>query len=475
MKSISRRTLSIFTLAMINVAAIGSVKNWPVTAEYGVASIFYLILASIIFFIPVSLISAELATGWPKAGGVYAWIKEAFGHRTGFLGIWLLWIENVIWYPTVLSFIGATIAYIFQPDLANNKIYSLAMILVVFWGTTLVNLLGMRTSGWISTIGVVFGTFIPGFLIIGLGLAWYFTGQPLQITFSMSNLIPEISSVEQMVFFTGVILSLCGMEMSAVHAKDVLNPQKEYPRAILLSAIIIIGMSILGVLAIASVIPQKQISLVAGAMQAFSYFVNAYHLNWLTPFIAVLIAIGAIGSLSTWIVGPTKGLLAAAIAGDLPPFFRVVNKNGMPIRLLLVQALIVTLLSLVFLWMPSVSSAFWILSAMVSQLYLVMYLLLFAAAIKLRYKRPHVQRDYKVPGGKGGMWFVAGLGILSSIFAMIVGFFPPSQIQTGAITWYITFLLGGTLLICCTPSLILLFQKPSWKKPLKHESSGTSS
>src|SRR5258708_3943536 len=122
------RTLTVFTLAMINIAAIGSVKNWPVTAEYGFASIVYFILAAMIFFLPISLVSAELATGWPKSGGVFAWVKEAFGHRTGFLAIWLLWIENVIWYPTILSFIAATVAYIFNPSLSDNTTYTLLIV-----------------------------------------------------------------------------------------------------------------------------------------------------------------------------------------------------------------------------------------------------------------------------------------------------------------------------------------------------------
>jgi amino acid transporter len=79
-----KRVLSVFMLTMINVATIGSIKNWPVTAEYGFASVFYFLFATLIFFIPVSLVAAELATGWPKTGGVFAWVKEAFGHRTGF-------------------------------------------------------------------------------------------------------------------------------------------------------------------------------------------------------------------------------------------------------------------------------------------------------------------------------------------------------------------------------------------------------
>ena len=327
----------------------------------------------------------------------------------------------------------------------------------------------MKISGWISSFGVIFGTFIPGGLIICLGLAWYFNGNPLQISLSWDSLIPNMGSVTQIVFFTGIILSLCGMEMSAIHAKDVQNPQKGYPRAILLSGILIIGMSILGVLAIASVVPQKQISLVAGSMQAFSYFLESYHLKWMTPYIALLVAAGAFGSLSTWVIGCSKGLLAAARDGDLPPYFRAVNKEGVPTRLLFIQAIFVTILSLIFVFMPTVSSAFWILTAIVAQLYLLMYILMFAAAIKLRYKKPDVIRSYKIVGGKPMMWVVSGLGIVSSVFAFIIGFFPPAQIQTGNVLFYVLFLIIGVILACCAPSLILLFQKPHWKKQLKHE------
>jgi putative glutamate/gamma-aminobutyrate antiporter len=464
-----KRIITVFTLAMINVAAIGSVKNWPVNAEYGFASIFYFLLATVVFFLPISLITAELATGWPKSGGVFAWVKEAFGHRTGFLAIWLLWVENAFWYPTILSFLAATIAYIFNPALASSIPYTIAIILISFWVATFANLAGMKTSGIISSLGVIFGTFIPGGLIILLGLSWYAGNHPLEISFSWNSFIPNFSSVDQVVFFTGVLLSLCGMEMSAVHVRDVRDPQKNYPKAILLSALLIVGMSILGVLAIASVIPQKQISLVAGSMQAFSYFVDAYGLKWMTPYIAALIAAGAFGSLNTWVIGPTKGILAAARTGDLPPYFRAVNVKGVPARLLIVQAIFVSLLSLVFVFMPTISSAFWILTTIVAQLYLIMYILLFAAAIKLRYKRPGIDRPYKVPGGKFGIWIASGVGILSSAFALIIGFFPPAQIITGSRAFYISFLAVCIVIACLGPSIILLFQKPSWKKQLEHE------
>lgn len=456
------RTLSVFALAMINLAAIGGVKNWPLTAEFGFASLFFLLLGALVFFIPVSLVSAELATAWPKVGGIYAWVREAFGHRTGFLAIWLLWIENAIWYPTILSFIAATLAYIFDPTLAQNNGYNIAVILVAFWGMTVMNMFGMRISSIISTVGVIAGTFVPGALIIGLGYLWYISGHPLQIDMSWSTLFPDITDPRQIVFFTGVMFSFAGMEMSAVHARDVKNPQKDYPRAMLLSVVLILVLSALGVLSIAIIVPQKDIVLTAGSMQAFTKFLNFYDLAYLVPWIAALVFIGAIGSLSTWIIGPSKGLLAAAQGGDLPPVLRKVNKHGVPIPMLCAQGAIVTVLSLMFIFMPSVSSAFWLLTTLVAQVYLIMYVMMFVSAIRLRYTKANVKRAYRVPGGNFGMWVVAGIGILSAVLTFVIGFWPPDQIPTGNYHFYLSFLILGIIIVCSIPYILLLFKKPSW-------------
>ncbi len=464
-----KKTLSIFSLAMINVAAVGTVKNWPLIAESGFATVFYLILSALTFFIPMALISAELATGWPKLGGIYVWVKEAFGHRAGFLAAWLFWVENLFWYPTILSFIAASIAYIINPDLASNKTYTIIIMLSFFWATTLVNLLGMKISSAISSISVIAGSFLPGALIIGLGFAWYFGGNPLQIDLSMKSFLPDLASPEQLVVFVGILLTLSGIEMSAVHAMDVKNPQRDYPRSILLSVSLILGLSILGVLAISIVVPKETISLVAGSLQAFQYFVGVYHLGWLTPYIAFLIAVGAVGSMSTWIVGPTKSLLAAAKYGDLPPLFRKVNKHGMPHTLLITQAIIVSCLSLAFLLMPTINSAYWMISVIVIQLYLIMYFLMVGAAIRLRYSRPNVPRAYKIPGGNAGMWIIGTLGFLSSLCALIIGFFRPTQIAQENYFFYVCCLSLAIIGACLAPIVILFFQKPHWKQLLKHE------
>lgn len=458
-----RRVLNAFMLAMINVAAICSIKNWSINAEYGFASLFFLVVAALCFFIPVSLVSAELATGWPESGGVFVWIKEAFGHRLGFLSMWYLWMTNIPWYPTILSFISGAVAFIIDPELANNKFYTVGMILFLFWTATFLNLRGMKTSGWISSIGVILGTVIPGFLIIGLGAFWAASGNPMHIQFTWEHLIPNFTHLDQFVLLTGIMLSFAGMEMSAIHAKEVENPQKNYPKAILLSTILIIFLSSFGTLAIAMVIPQGAISLVSGGLDAFSCFFKAYHLGMLVPAIAFCVAVGSYGQMSTWIVGPAKGLLAAAREGDLPALFHKVNARGMPKPLLIFQAIVVSVIGLIFLIMPSVSSSFWILIALTAQFYVILYIFMFAAAIRLRYTRAHVKRVYKIPGGNIGMWIVAGLGIVTSVFTLAMGFIPPSQLDVGSVFFYESFLIIGLVFSTLVPFIILLFKKRNWK------------
>jgi putative glutamate/gamma-aminobutyrate antiporter len=467
----NRKVLGVFTLAMINVCAIASLKNFPMMAEYGWTLIFYLIVVAATFFIPGGLVSAELAAGWPPKGpgGVYIWVRIALGERWGFLAIWLQWVENVVWFPTILSFSAATLAYIINPALAENKFYTLFIIIIVFWGATILNLRGMKLSGLISNVGAIAGTIVPGALIIFLGIFWLATGRSSEITLSARTLIPNLGDLSQLVLLTGILLAFTGIEMSAVHRNSVKNPDRNFPRAIFLSTIIILAITAAGSLSVAIVVPQEKISLVAGVMEAFEYFFHVYHLDWLTPILALLIAAGGFAMVSTWIVGPTKGLFSTAEHGDLPPVFQKVNKQGMPVTVLIIQAVVLTIFSLVFLFMPSVSSSYWILTVLTAQIYLIMYVLLFLSAIVLRYKAPDTPRGYRVPGGNFGMWLVAGIGVLASGFGIVMGFIPPSQLKSGSILFYEVFLGSGVIVLACPPLIIYQFRKKSWRAKVKIE------
>lgn len=448
------KVLSVFGLVMINVIAVDSIRTLPISAEYGFSAVFYYLLAGLVFFLPTALVSAELASAWPETGGIYVWVREAFGKKYGFITIWLQWFYNICWYPTIMSLIAGTIAYVISPSLINDRAYMLAMVLVFFWGATLLNMKGMKASSRLSNFSAIGGTLIPMVFIIILGAAWMVFGKPLSIQFTFSTLIPNLSNIHNLVLLTAVLYGLVGMEMSAVHAKEVKNPQRDYPRALFFSTIIILASLIFASLAVAIVVPQSKLNLVAGVLQAFSYFFTAFHMQWLMPVLAVLIVIGAIGGVSAWILGPAKGLLVASRDGSLPKILQRTNKENVPVGVLLLQGVIFTALSMAFILMPSVNSAFWLLTDITAILALIVYLFMFSAAIYLRFKYPDVERAFKIPGGKLGVIIVAGAGFLSSAFAIIIGFLPPAQIKVGSVFKYELLLIVGVVIACVLPLYI---------------------
>ncbi|MCB2226131.1 MAG: APC family permease [Desulfarculaceae bacterium] len=456
-----RRTLGIFTLAMINMAAILTLRNLPLMAFYGLASIFYYGVAALAFFVPVALVAAELATTYPESGGVYAWVKRGFGPRYGFLAVWMDWVENVVWFPTVLSFVAATIAYALNPSLDENKLFMVTVMLVVYWGATFANFFGMKASGIISSVGTIAGTLIPGTLLIVMAVVWLLKGGGVQFEVSWGAMMPDLKWAN-MSFFAGVILGYFGIEMAAFHAKEARDPRKDYPKAIMLAVVAIVAVFMMGSLAIAVVVPAKDISLVAGLMQAMERFFDPFGLKWLVPVLAVLAAAGGIAQISTWLVGPSKGLLATARDGSLPSSLQKVNRKHMPVSILIAQGMVSTVFILLFLLVPNANSFYWILSALTAQLTVIMYILMLGAGIRLRYSDPEAKRAYQVPGGKLGMWIIGGVGLFSCFFAFFVGFVPPVDVKTGGLIGFEAFLVLGIVALSAPPFILDRIKKASW-------------
>lgn len=446
----SKRILSVFSLVMINVIAVDSLRTLPISAKLGLPLVSYYFIAALAFFIPVALVAAELATAYPNTGGLYVWVREAFGRRAGFITIWLQWIYNVVWYPTILAFIAATLSYLISPQLANNKFYLLGTVLSLFWFFTILNCFGMRLSSIVSIIGASLGTIVPMVGICVMGAIWLIQGRPLLMETPVSWL-PDFSSIGNLSLFSAVLFGLLGMEMSAVHAEEVKNPQHDYPRALFYSTLIIFSTLMFGSLAIVIVVPNSSLSVVSGLIDAYDFFFKAFNMPYLTIVIAILIIMGGLSGVSAWIIGPTKGLLVSARDGSLPHYFAKVNRHGAPVVILLSQAIIFTILSSVFILLDSINAAYWILSDLSAQMALLVYVFMFAAVIKLRYSQPDRHRAYRIPGGMFMIWLVAGTGIVCCILTMAVGFVPPTQIPIGNLAFFESFLVGGLLLFVAIP------------------------
>jgi len=463
----NKKTLSLFSLVMINVIAIDSLKTLSTSAVYGVSLIFYFLLVALVFFIPMSLVAAELATGWPETGGIYVWAREAFGKKWGLFTMWLQWFNNILWFLTIMTFIGATLAYFINPHLVDNPIYMLIVVLVFFWGATVVNFFGLSASSLLCTTAAVVGTLVPMILVAALACVWMMMGKPICLHFDWKSFFPDLSNINNLVLLTAMFYGLTGIEMSAIHAGDVENPQRNYPKAIFWSVTIIVSTLIFASLAIALVIPEKQINIVSGLLQAFEVFFAAFHISWMMPVLAFLIVLSSVGIANAWILGPSKGLLVACRDQCISQKFGYQNKHGMPVTILLLQGVIFTILCGAFFLMPSVSSSFWLLTDVAAILQLMFYFMLFITAIKLRYKYPNVERAFTIPGGKIGLWIVCGSGCLAALFTIFIGFLPPSQIPVGNLTTYELLIVAG-IVICCTIPFVLYY-KNAKKRNLKAE------
>ena len=461
--------LSVATLAIMNVTAVVSLRGLPAEAEYGVSSAFYYLFAAIVFLIPTALVAAELAAMFSdKQGGVFRWVGEAFGKRMGFLAIWLQWVESTIWYPTVLTFGAVSLAFIGMNDaydmtLASNRLYTLVVVLGIYWLATFISLKGMSWVGKVSKVGGLVGTIIPAGLLVVLAIIYLVAGGTSHMDFH-GSFFPDLTNFNNLVLASSIFLFYAGMEMGGIHVKEVDNPSKNYPKAVLIGSLVTVLIFILGTFSLGIIIPQEDINLTQSLLVGFDRYFAFIRASWLSPIIAIALAFGVLAGVLTWVAGPSKGIFAVGRAGYLPPFFQKTNKIGVQRNILLIQGAIVTLLGLLFVVMPSVQSFYQILSQLTVLLYLIMYLLMFAAGIYLRYNMKDVVRPFRIGSkGNGLMWIIGGLGFLGSLLAFILSFIPPGQIAVGSNAMWYSVLVIGCIVVVVAPLIIYAMRKPSWK------------
>ena len=463
--------LGVFTLAIMNVTAVVSLRGLPAEAVYGLSSAFYYLFAAIVFLIPTSLVAAELAAMFQdKQGGVFRWVGEAYGKKWGFRAIWVQWIESTIWYPTVLTFGAVSIAFIGMNDahdmtLASNKMYTLVVVLIIYWLATFISLKGLSWVGKVAKVGGIVGTILPAALLIILGVVYLSMGGHSNMDFH-GDFFPDFSKFDNLVLASSIFLFYAGMEMGGIHVKDVENPSKNYPKAVFIGALITVIIFVLGTFSLGIIIPEKDINLTQSLLVGFDNYFKFIHASWLSPIIAVALAFGVLAGVLTWVAGPSKGIFTVGKAGYLPPFFQKTNKIGVQKNILLIQGLAVTFLSLLFVVMPSVQSFYQILSQLTVILYLVMYLLMFSGAIALRYRMKKANRPFRIgKHGNGLMWFIGGLGFCGSLLAFILSFIPPSQISVGSNTVWFAVLIIGAIVVVVAPFIIYASKKASWVDP----------
>ena len=450
------KTLS---LALLITSAIDSIRNLPSISLFGTNLPFFFLLGTLFFLIPTALISAYLSnqTHHSQKTGIYGWVYHQFGHKIAFAAIWFQWINTLVWYPTILSFLIATCSYLIYPNFMNHTLYLTISVIALFWIMTYINFKGVHFSSQMASFCSLIGLIIPMILIILLGLIWFifYPVHMHQIHFHINNMIPPLNNLHSWSALTAIMTSFLGLELAGVHMKHIQNPTKTFPKALGIAACFIFITMIFGAIAIALVIPQNKISLVDGVIQCLEQFLTHYHLRLLLPILCLMIVIGSLGQMINWIISPAKGLHQAAKDHFLPSKLAKLNQYEVPQNLLILQAMIVSISCIAFFLIPSINGSYWFLTTLSTELYMIMYAMMFFASLKSLYNiTTHKNITLKI---------CAYMGLLGTFVTLWINFVPPESIHFGNDYHYqLLFLIG--IICCCIPIYFFFIHHDRYKK-----------
>lgn len=465
------KKIGFLQLMFLTMAFFASIRRVPNIAYAGWESISFMIFAIIMFVIPVSFVSAELATAMPVDGGLPVWISKALSPRWGFTAAWLVWIQMCFGMVTVgAAFADMLATMLGAKDLLSNNIFIGVVVIAVFWLITLLIIKGVPITA-ISTYGTIFGLFVPLAVLLICGTVFAATNDAAAFTPPpVSQIIPNASDFDTLSRLSGIIFLFAGMEQASSFANRIDNPRKNYPRAIILATGFVAVLFTYAGIVTDAIVKQSGVAL-ADPAQAFSVMFDQWGLGWITTIIAVMIALSCVTEISAWTSGPSRSMLRCANAGNLPPVFQKVNKHDIPVPIMILQAVIVTGVALIFVFIPGTNGVFNTILTMAVVLYCIVYIMILLSGIIFRRRHPRDSHAFKIPGGMPGMWIFSIVGFIGIAFVIFTSFIPPASLRANAssASGYILFILIGSVVLTAVPLLIYKFRKKEWRDPAKAE------
>jgi len=463
------KQLGLFGFFAITASMVMAVYEYPTFATSGFSLIFFLLIGGLFWFIPVALCAAEMATveGWEE-GGVFAWVSNTLGEKWGFAAISFTYFQIAIGFIPMLYFILGALSYVLAwPELNNDPLIKTVASLVIVWFLAFTQLGGTKYTAAIAKAGFLGGILVPAGILVVLAILHLTSGAKLEIEMTAATFFPDFTNVNTLVVLVAFILSYMGVEASATHVNEMTNPTRDYPLAMFLLMAAAIGLSSIGGLSVAAVIPASQINLSAGVVQTFQALISSYgpHLEWLVRIIAAILMLGVVAEITSWIVGPSRGMYVTAQKGILPRAMAKVNKNGVPVPLVVFQLMITSIALVVFTMGGGGNNmSFLIALALTVVLYLITYFLLFLGYMNLVLRHREKKRSYNIPGGAPVKLLVALSGFIVSMLAFVISFFPPSSLTTAeADRTYITLLIISFLVIASIPFILYALHDKSSK------------
>ena len=378
----SIKKIGLWDLVFMDVSALFGIrwiaKSTASSFGLGLGAIPSWVLFSFIFFVPCALICAELASTYPRDGGLFEWVKEAYGEKFGFLVSWLNWTSKIFWYTSFLTFLTINVSFaINMPELSENKTFVLIMSLAVFWILSFISTKGMTFGKIFTNLGAL-GSTVPAVLLIlmAFGAAIFFD-RPSASVYTVETMTPVLNW-DSLGAISSVMFAFAGSELTANFVTEMENPKRDFPRAIFIAAAVVAGIYMLGSVAITMIMPTDQITASQGILVSLAAISAWFGIgSWFIQLVALGITFSMVGAIILYIASPVKMLFGSVKNGIFPESMTRTNSRNIPERAVYLQAILVTVIILAFQFIPSVDAIYNVLVTMTALTALFPYVLLF--------------------------------------------------------------------------------------------------
>lgn len=468
--------ISVLALTMMNVSMVAGLANDVQQSFYGLASVTYFAIGAICFFIPTALVAAELASGWSNRGGIFRWVGEGLGKGWGLTCLFILWFQTMLNFGMGMPSFTATIMF-YTPNydaavkFAQNPQHELLIMtgwIILYWVLAYLATKGVKTFSNLAKYGVIIGSLIPLAVMVILAIVWVAQGHTPAIPMTPKDLIPKWNGMSTLALAAGVFFSYTGIDMNAAHIKQLKHPEKDFTKAMFISIILAFLIFVVGTVIIAMIIPEKQINVLYTLYSVFRILGSTIGMPWLYMVLVWALLCNTIAMVVTNMAGPSFMLGQAGGSGFLPHWLQEKNKHNMPAHLMYTQIAGMTIIAYLVKLIPNVEGFVILLTQTITVLYMIYYILMFTAFLRLHYDQPNRPRSFKVPGGMVGAWIVAGIGLISSVFAIVLAIYPPAQVKSevGSPAIYISVIviLVAIILAICL-ALYQLSKHHDWVNP----------
>ncbi len=447
-----RKSLGGWDVVLFNITAIVGFRWISVAAAGGNTSMTLWVAALAFFFLPQALAVMELTRRMPVEGGVYSWTRSVFGDFHGFMAGWCYWTNNLVYFPNLLVYLAGISVFMAgssYQELGESKPYVMAFSLLAILAVTLANVFGLQSGRWVHNVGGI-GTWVTGAALLLFGaiaLFRYGSANPMPA----ESFLADILTFDKLSFFAAICFGFAGLELAAVLAGEVKDPERTIPRATVFSGIVVAGIYVLGTFALLVALPRADINIITGFLQGIAAVADKLGVSWTTNLLALLITLGGIGGLMAWFTGSARMPFVAGIDHFLPTSFgRVHPKYGSPYVAVIVQAIIASLFVVMSFAGATVQEAYLILLDTTLLVYFLPYVYLFAAYAVIRSRGDAAKSDFLKSRLAATLAGVAGL--LTTLAAMAMALVPPEEttsawlFEAKVIGGFLAFVVVGAVL-----------------------------